>query len=103
MNVYKNYYKLINTDNMDITKFISLFNPFSFNKYNPILIGGANNDDDDEDDEWGTLKFYTKLFLKILVWVIFFCFFGPLGPWVIFTWYTFKRLFLGYKIYFRQY
>ena len=96
MNVYNTQNKLKTTNEIELEEFIGLLNPFVFYK-SSLLSGGG------DDDERGGLKYYAKVFLKIFAWLLFFCFFGPLAPWVLISWYTFRRLYRGYKMYFRQY
>ena len=100
MNSYRITQKLKDTNEINLDEYIRLFNPLSNSLNNQssysIQAGG-------DDDEPGSFKYYVKLFLKIFAWLIFICFFGPLFPWVLLTFYTFKRLIMGYKIYFRQY
>ena len=99
MNIFYISKKLKTSNNLSLEEYVSLLNPFYFNNnlFSNVQVGG-----EDEDDTFG-LKYYVKLFLRILAWLLFFCFFGPMAPWVLLTWHTFKRLILGYKIYFRQY
>ena len=96
INSYRISNKIKNTNEINMSEYLTLLNPFIRHDNYPIQIGG-------EDDEPGSFKYYTKLFLKIFAWLIFLCFFGPLFPWVLLTFYTFKRLITAYKIYFRQY
>ena len=96
MNIHRTRDSLKNINDIELSEFIGLLNPFVFNG-SKILSGGG------DDDEGGGLKYYAKLILKILAWLLFFCFFGPLAPWVLISWYTFRRLYRGYKMYFRQY
>lgn len=96
INSYRISNKIKNADEINMSDYLTLLNPFQRQGNYSVQIGG-------EDDEPGSFKYYTKLFLKIFAWLIFLCFFGPLFPWVLLTFYTFKRLITGYKIYFRQY
>ena len=101
MNTYRAAERLQTSRDMQLDEYVELFNPFIFRQQFGQQVGG--DDEGGDDEEAGGLKYYTKLFLKIFAWIIFWCFFGPLGPWILLTWYTFKRLIFGYKVYFRQY
>ena len=68
MNIHRSRNSLKNINDIELGEFISLLNPFVFNG-SKILSGGG------DDDEGGGLKYYAKLFLKILAWLLFLCFF----------------------------
>ena len=105
-NIYNTHIKLKTAKTIDINKFFELLNPFFIleHTFSNNMLGGflINSGDEQGEDIFG-LRYYVRLFLKIMVWILFFCFFGPMAPWVLLTWYTFKRCYKGYKIYFRQY
>lgn len=73
-----------------------------FNNINNTLNLQEGGSDSGAGESGIGLVFLAKLFIKIFAWLLVLCFFGPMFPWIIFTYYTFKRLFIGYKIYFRQ-
>ena len=105
-NIYNTHVKLKTAKSIDINKFFELINPFVIleNTFSKNMLGGfLIRRGDEKGEDTFVLRYYVRLFLKIMVWISFWCFFGPLGPWVLLTWYTFKRCYKGYKIYFRQY
>lgn len=105
LNIYKNANNLSTIKEININTFLDKFNPFNLNHINSNYLFQVGGEDDGGDGEVNkiSLKYIIKLITKIFFWLLFFLFFGPMAPWVLLAYYTFKRLILGYKIYFRQY
>ena len=65
----------------------------------------STGDDQPKDDGGGfvsgdfTLRDIFRTILKILVILIVLCFFGAMGPWVIFAFYSWKKVKKNFKIY----
>ena len=102
LNIYNNANNLSTIKEINIDTFLDKFNPFSLNNSNYLFQIGGEDDGGDGEVNKVSLKYIIKLITKIFFWLLFFLFFGPMAPWVLLAYYTFKRLFIGYKIYFRQ-
>ena len=70
-----------------------------------VLPTESTGDDQPKDDGGGfvsgdfTLRDIFRTILKILVILIVLCFFGAMGPWVIFAFYSWKKVKKNFKIY----